>query len=128
MRPIDIFLPTFDVNETHSILVKGGPEDVYRAVRALDFSRSPVIRSLFRLRGLPANGIRLERLQASGFILLADAPGKHLVMGLLGRFWLPSGQLITVDPPEFAAAARPTRPCCCGATFCCSSTAIARVF
>jgi len=105
MRPIDVFLPQFDVNEAHTIMVKGTPAAVYRVVRSLDFSCSPVIRNLFRLRGLSSSSIRLGRLQASGFILLADEPGQHLVLGLLGRFWQPSGQLIEVAPQAFAGAA-----------------------
>jgi hypothetical protein len=103
MTPIDAFLPHYDVHEVHTITIAGRPDDVYRAIRTLDFSCSPVIRSLFRLRGMPSASIRLERLLQSGFILLADHPGQSLVLGLVGRFWLPTGQLIAVAPEDFRA-------------------------
>ena len=103
MTPIDAFLPQYDVHEVHSIPIAGRPEAVYRAIRSLDFSRSRVIRSLFRLRGMPSASIRLEHLLQSGFILLADHPGQSVVLGLVGRFWLPTGQLIDVAPEDFCA-------------------------
>jgi hypothetical protein len=105
MTQIDAFLPRYDVNEIHSITIAGRPEAVDRAIRSLDFSRSPVIRSLFRLRGMSSASIRLDRLPQSGFILLSDHPGQSLVLGLVGRFWLPTGQLMTVAPEDFHAVA-----------------------
>jgi hypothetical protein len=105
MTPIDAFLPHFDVHEFHTITIAGHPETVDRAIRSLDFSRSPIIRSLFRLRGMPSASIRLERLLQSGFILLADHPGQSLVLGLVGRFWLPTGQLLSIAPEDFHAVA-----------------------
>jgi hypothetical protein len=105
MMPIDMFLPHYDVHEVHTIAITGRPDAVYRAIRSLDFSRSPVIRCLFHLRGMPSAAIHLERLLQSGFILLADYPGQSLVLGLMGRFWLPTGQLIPVPPEDFRAMA-----------------------
>ena len=104
MAPIDAFLPYFDVHEVHRISIAGSPDAVYRAIRSLDFSRSPVIRCLFHMRGMPSAAIHLERLLQSGFILLADHPGQSLVLGLVGRFWLPTGQLMAVAPEDFHAA------------------------
>jgi hypothetical protein len=104
MTPIDAFLPHYDVHEVHRITIAGRPDAVYRAIRSLDFSRSPVIRCLFRMRGMPSAAIHLERLLQSGFILLADRPAQSLVLGLVGRFWLPTGQLMAVAPEDFHAA------------------------
>ena len=103
MTPIDAFLPHYDVHEVHTTTINGRPEAVYQAIRSLDFSSSPVIRFLFRLRGMPSASIRLEKLLQNGFILLADHPGQSLVLGLVGRFWLPTGQLIAVAPEDFSS-------------------------
>jgi hypothetical protein len=122
MTPIDAFLPHYDVHEVHTITIAGSPDAVYRAIRSLDFSRSPVIRGLFRMRGMPSAAIHLEGLLQSGFILLADHPGQCLVLGLVGRFWLPTGQLIPVAPEVFHVKENRTkrkRPC--PATPCASS-------
>ena len=83
MTQIDTFLPHYDAHEFHTITIAGRPDAVYRAIRSLDFSRSPIIRSLF--------------------ILLADHPGQSVVLGLVGRFWLPTGQLLSVAPEDFYA-------------------------
>jgi len=105
MRPIDHFLPRYDVREVHAISMAGSTGAVYRAVREIDFSRSAIIRRLFRLRGLPSATCCLEGLLSNGFILLDDSPGHHLVLGLVGRFWRPSGQLMILEPHEFKMTA-----------------------
>lgn len=101
MRPIEHFLPRYDVREAHAISMAGSTDAVYRAIREIEFSQSAVIRRLFRLRGLPPAALRLEGLLSSGFILLEDSPGRHLVLGLVGRFWRPAGQLMVVAPHAF---------------------------
>jgi hypothetical protein len=105
MRPIDRFLPYFDVNEVHAVSVTGSAETVYRTILSLDFAKTPVIRYLFRLRGMPSTAIGLQRLLSSGFILLADHPGQSMVLGLVGRFWRPTGQLMPIAPDNFRRAA-----------------------
>jgi hypothetical protein len=52
MTPIDAFLPHYDVHEVHAHARMRS-----RAIRSLDFSRSPVIRGLFRMRGMPSAAI-----------------------------------------------------------------------
>ena len=90
---IDQALPTYDEREYHQIEIKGNPTRVYESVRALDFSDSFLIRTLFRLRGLPATLKSVDDLLEAGFILVDELPGQEFVLGLIGKFWAPSGKL-----------------------------------
>ena len=108
--PLDDFLPDFETWERHEIWIQANPEVVYRALWAVDFNRSWIIKGLFSLRGLqrfknPAapQAMYLQDFTKHGFILLADKPGKELILGLIGRFWTLRGGLIRLAPDEFAA-------------------------
>lgn len=67
-------LPEYDFSERHSLLVAAPAERVMAAVREVDPDELPVVRLLFRLRGL-------RRLPP--FETLAEGPG-DLVLGLAG--------------------------------------------
>ena len=114
---IDRFLPEPEVRSGHETVVNAPAERVWAAARTLDLARSPVVKVLFGLRSLPgllSRGTRKRRLGAdmegllgSGFVLLDEAPGDEVVLGLVGRFWTPSGGIIRVAPEEFAAFDQP---------------------
>ena len=87
---IDEVLPGFDYRSRHGRHVLAGPEEVARAVERyrLDRDSSPLVRMLFRLRGLrvPSGSLR-EALTGSGFGVLAERPGEEIVVGTTGKFW-----------------------------------------
>ena len=98
---IDAYAPEYDVASRHEIDVRAGPEVVYAAVRAVDLSGSWLVKSLFRLRGLPTRGLTLDDFLAWGFILLDETPQRELLLGLVGRFWTLKGHLQHVEPAVF---------------------------
>lgn len=103
---IDDFLPDFDVRERHRIKVNAPVDKVYAAVRRLDISRAKLSMLLFRLRGIPAgisppSSFGLEDFLKMRFILLGERPDEELLLGLVGRFWTPSGELLRLDPGGF---------------------------
>ena len=115
---IDELLPTYDVVERHQIGIHAPLERVYDAVRDLDLSCSRAIRWLFLLRGLPALwhsshrgderlGLTLDGLLRSGFILLGEKPPQELLLGLVGRFWRPSGDIQRLGVGGFRSFNRP---------------------
>ena len=115
---IDEHLPHPDFAERHALRVHAPPERAYAAARRLDLGRSPVVRTLFALRSLPALfsrggrgqralGISMEGLLRSGFVLLGERPPHEFVLGLAGRFWTPAGGIERIDPAEFAVFDRP---------------------
>jgi hypothetical protein len=115
---IDDFLPVPEFAERHAVRVAAPPERAWEAVRTLDLRGSPVIRTLFALRSVPALfagnrargralGGTMEGLLRSGFVLLAERPPREVVLGLTGRFWTPTGGISRVEPDEFRDFARP---------------------
>lgn len=89
--------------ERHAILVRAPAECVYSAVRTLDLGASPIIRGLFRLRGLPRSALTLDGLRSIRFTVLGEDPGREILLGLVGRFWTITGDLQRVDPAGFGA-------------------------
>ncbi len=100
---IDRFAPKYDVAERHHTDIRAPAERVYAAVRSLELGRSPIIRALFRLRRMPEKCLTLDGLLKSGFIFLAEVPDREVVLGLVGRFWKPSGELQALDAEGFRA-------------------------
>ena len=115
---IDEFLPAYDVRSRHGTDVHASPKRTYEAVRELDMSGSLLIRTLFRLREVPARslgrtapyaalGLTLEGLLDAGFTLLGERAGEEIVLGVIGRFWRVAGDIQRVDPEAFRSFERP---------------------
>lgn len=100
---LDNFLPTYDVHARYQALLSAPAEQVYPLARDLDWSRSPLVRLLVRLRGLGRGKVEpsRENTQKPGFNILGEEPGRELVVGLVGRFWLPSAEVRRVSPAGF---------------------------
>jgi hypothetical protein len=99
---IDQILPRFDEREYHQIEIRGNRAEVYQAVRALDFSDSLLIRTLFRLRGLPATSTNMDGLLQVGFLLVDEIPNVEFVLGLVGKFWTLRAQILQLDAAQYS--------------------------
>ena len=114
---IDEWMPVWDAVERHETRIRAPREAVWRAVRTLDLARSPVIAALFALRSLPgllsrgprrqALGTTMDALLRNGFVLLGERPGEELLLGLAGRFWRPSGDVVRLTADQLRAFDRP---------------------
>jgi hypothetical protein len=103
---IDDFLRGYDVRERHRTRVYAPIDKVYEAVRRLDISRAKLSMLLFRLRGIPAGSLTpacftLDDFLKMRFILLGERENEELLLGLVGRFWSPSGELLRLDAESF---------------------------
>lgn len=109
---IDEYLPAYDVTEHHYLDIQAPVEKIYAAAHELDMSPSRWIRGLFLLRGLPAFlfsrrhsqaglGLNLAGLHRSGFIFLGEIPQQEIVLGLIGKFWTPSGGIQRLNAAGF---------------------------
>ena len=116
---IDEYLPEYHASERHATVIRAVPMEIYTALRTADFGNSLIMRGLLGLRAVPAlfaepHRMRRElRKQVSaasltlngflehGFALLAEDPGREIVIGLVGRFWRASGGLLATlgEPP-----------------------------
>ncbi len=118
---IDSFAPSPDAVETHHIAIAAPPDVVYRALWIADLGRSPIIKLLLALRSLPDfathpcrtlprnQKITLQTLIDSGFGVLAEQPGKEIVLGVSGKFWRPTGNLSTFNHADFDEQVPPGR-------------------
>ena len=114
---LDDLMPRYDVIERHATTVYAKPEAVYASIRSADLTGGPLTSLLLAIRGLPAallaflrspggvliemrkrsrrQGVRLADFERVGFRVIAERPPHELVIGLLGRFWTPRGDLRT---------------------------------
>jgi hypothetical protein len=113
--PLDEFLPEYDFNEVHSTRVRAAPAEVLAAARALTSREVPLARALMAVRTLPARLRGPQReidtpivdgFLGAGFALLAER-SDELVLGGVGRFWLPSASVRRIAPEGFAGFGEP---------------------
>lgn len=98
---IDKYLPDFHYGETHSIEILSDRFTIAERLENCDFSKSRLIKILFWLRGMPCERISLSQLTNTGFTELERAANDEFVIGLIGQFWKPDGNLKRFDPAEF---------------------------
>ena len=87
---LDEVLSECDYRSRHERHVEASAEDVAGALERYRWDRdsSPLVRLMFRLRGLSApSGSLRDALTGSGFTVLAERPGEEIVVGTIGRFW-----------------------------------------
>jgi hypothetical protein len=113
---LDRFMPVFEVREQHETKVAAPAEITYAAARALDLRRSGLVQAIFRGRELlmgsapaargPARDFMTEVL-ALGWRVLAEEPGRELVMGAVTQPWKAEVEFRGLPPEEFAAFGEP---------------------
>jgi hypothetical protein len=113
---LDRFMPEYDVVERHHIRVASPPEATLTAAAAVDMQQSPVIRAVFKTRELllgatPDDTSRpkglLAQTQSLGWRVLAEQPGRELVVGAVARPWLGNVAFRGVEPRAFACFDEP---------------------
>jgi hypothetical protein len=109
---LDRFMPTYEVRERHQTKVAAPAEATYAVARGLDLQRSGLVRGIFRGRELllgsePSNREHppdlLSELLALGWRVLAEEPGRELVMGAVTQPWKADVEFRGLAPEEFVA-------------------------
>ena len=81
---LDALLPTYNVSETHSIVVNRSLEETYATLKCVDFGESKIIVTLFKLRGLPWKKMDLESLiSGCNFSHLGEEEPHEFVFGFV---------------------------------------------
>ena len=114
-------LPDYDAVERHATTVRAPRERTWQALRTAELGGSLVTAALLALRALPSRlrqvgerrevgrrpGLTLDGLVEAGFVLIGERPGQEIVLGLVGKFWRPTGGLRTFDAAEFRSLDEP---------------------
>ncbi len=104
---IEELLPNPDFRMVHRRLIAAPAAAVFAALRTADLTGSPVIRLLFAIRTLrfPKNPLTLDRVTQAGFRMVGEHPGEEIVLGVVGKFWKPSGERRPADREQFRLGA-----------------------
>ena len=113
---LDRFLPQYDVVERHDIEIAAPAHVVLQAARQQQLSRIPLVRWVFRCRELVMGGTAPERplppqllnqVLSLGWVILAEEPGRELVVGAVTRPWEPNVVFRSIPPDTFATFDEP---------------------
>lgn len=112
MTLLDQVLPRWHYRSQHALAVPAPAAEALAAARAVGVRDSLVVRVLLGLRGLPTPDATIEAaLLAAGFAVVAEEPGRELVLAAVGRPWRPLDRLRrdvdarTFDEPGWARMA-----------------------
>lgn len=115
-RLVSWFMPVADVTERHEALVHAPAEIVMDVARNLDMQAIPAIRAIFWLRGKLLGATRGPERRSQGLVaetvglgwgVLAERPGRELVMGAVAQPWKADVKFTPLAPDRFAAFAEP---------------------
>jgi hypothetical protein len=111
---IDEFLPSHDFSAGYEIRIKAPTSVVYQCLLRSDFNDVRIVRLLMTIRSgkrLPRTRVLTDlrqRLQFTGFVMLAEAPAEEIVIGVAGRFWHPDGgRCMELTADDFATFSSP---------------------
>jgi hypothetical protein len=114
---LDRFMPTCEVRERHQVRVAAPADVTFAAARELELSRSPLVRAIFRGRELLMGSTRmhdeapsrpfLEEVLSLGWRILAEEPGREIVLGAVTQPWQADVVFRGIPPEEFAAFDEP---------------------
>jgi hypothetical protein len=113
---LDRFMPVYEAVERHSRDVTAPAEIALAAACELDLAQSVIAQSLFKTRawfmGTRSAGAREERellveMQRLGWRILAEVPGREIVVGAVTQPWMADVVFHGVPAEEFAAFSQP---------------------
>ncbi len=113
---LDRFMPRYEVVERHHVRIAAPASVVFATAREMDLLQSPAIRAIIDTRARLLGAAPDNRLGRSGLVadmaaigwrVLADVPGREVVVGAVSRPWEANVIFRPIDPDRFAAFAEP---------------------
>jgi len=107
---LDHFMPEYEVAERHQVRVTAPPEITLSAAAETDLQQSRVIRGIFKARemvlGAQANAVTrpkglLVEMKSLGWRVLAETPGREIVVGAVTQPWMANVVFRGLPPDEF---------------------------
>ena len=113
---LDRFLPVYEIVERHQIRVAAPAAVTFDAACDVDLQGPPVVRAITRAREIilgakpgdrrSPRGL-LAEMQLLGWGVLADVPGREVVMGAVTKPWEANVTFRALPPDQFAAFKEP---------------------
>jgi hypothetical protein len=113
---LDQFMPVYEVSERHHVHIAALADITFAAACEQDLMRSPLIRALFRTRELilgseldaasHPRGV-LAFAKSLGWSVLAEVPGREVVMGTVTQPWNSNVVFRSLNPDAFVAFNEP---------------------
>jgi len=113
---LDKFMRDYDVRERHEVAVMAPADVALAAAQEIDFDGFRIVRAIFRareviLRSKPDATKRpkglIEAMKSIGWGILAERPGREIVMGGFTKPWEPNPVFHALPPDQFAAFVEP---------------------
>jgi hypothetical protein len=113
---LDRFMPEFEVVERHHVRVAAPAGVTLAAATDIDIMASPVVRAIVAARDLALGSTRgsetrpaglLESMRSFGWGVLAESPGREIVVGAVTRPWEANVVFRAIPPAEFAGFSEP---------------------
>ena len=113
---LDRFMPRYDVAERQHVLVRAPAATTLEAARQLPLGQLPIVRAIFAAREWlmgsardprPAPAGLIDQMQALGWGVLDEEPGREIVMGAVTRPWDANPTFRAITPERFAAFDEP---------------------
>jgi hypothetical protein len=113
---LDRFMPEYEIVERHHVRVRAPAAVTFDAASEMDLNRSPVVRGIFRAREIllgatpdrqPRPRGLLAAARSFGWGVLAEVPGREVVVGAVTKPWEADVRFRALAPDEFAAFDEP---------------------
>jgi len=108
---LDLFMPEYEIAERHHVNVAAPADITFETACVMNFLDSRVVRTIFKGRELllgaqhSANPLPrglLAQTEALGWTVLAEIPGREIVLGAVTQPWKGNPVFRGVPPGEFA--------------------------
>ena len=115
-RLLGRFMPVYDVVDRHHIRVEAPAAVTLDVAKKMELSNSPVVRAIFKgrellLRSRPDDRPRpkdlLDGMLSLGWTVLAEIPGREIVVGSVTKPWEPDVTFRSIPSADFASFAEP---------------------
>ena len=112
---LDRFMPHYEVVERHHLRVRAPADTAFAAACEVDLRDSRIAEAIFRARELALGGSQrsftrrglLTQVKELGWGVLAEIPGREIVMGAVTQPWAPNPAFRAVSPGQFAGFDEP---------------------
>ena len=109
-------MPEYEISERHHVNIDAPADITFSTACAMDLQDSGIVRAIFKTRELLLRGKTqddtlprglLAQTRALGWTVLAEIPGREIVMGSVTQPWKGAPEFTGVAPDEFAAFHEP---------------------